>query len=285
MNDQMRIGKYPVWRYALVLAIVMIGLLLMAACGGGQEEESAKSSVKNDAYANWLTIEHGMFRLHISPTSRFASNSDILAEAYNRFLLEIAGILEVDIPRDTIDLFVYAPGPEALKIAGQPTPFHFGHEIHWGGLYPYGYQLTKYMLDKGGYPPGRFKVINEGIPHLLDYSGRNYHDITNRIVNSGVFVSLDLLGKNTIFDSLDYRIKQAESASLCGYLMFNYGVDRLFLIMQSEMDWQPTLERIVQLPFDEIETDWLRFARQESDSANARFEGLPGLKKEMIMDE
>jgi hypothetical protein len=108
--------------------------------------------------------------------------------------------------------------------------------------------------------------MNEGIPHLLDFSGINYHDKTNRLVNSGKFVGLADLGDNNRFDSLAFPVKRSESASLCGFIMYNYGNERLFMLWKSSVDWQRSIETIFQTPLDEFEKKWLDFARANTQT-------------------
>ncbi len=241
-------------------------LTLSIGCGGD------KSDIDSSSYAGWEHFEKGQLRFHISPKSRWLNDKEQLAEGYSRFIAELCNVLEMPVPPDTIDIYVYAPGMQIHEITGQDGPFHTENAIHWAGLTPYGYQLSKFLLMKKGIEPGQFKVINEGVPHLLDFSSINYHDKLNRINNSGMFVGIIQLGDNQKFDSLDYTIQRTESASLAGFIMYNYGVDRLFMLWKSSVDWRRSIETIFQLPIDEFENNWLQFAREFADDPEGTVE-------------
>jgi len=250
---------------AFLLALIFC-VFILVSCG------KDKPKIDPSGYDGWQDYSYGHFNFHFSPDSRWLKDKEELAEGYERFLKELCEVLEMPVPEDIIDLYVYTPGMEAYEITGRDIPFSTENEIHWGGRTPYGYQLAKFLLEKKGIGPGRFHVLNEGIPHVLDYSGINYYDKLNRINNSGMFIGVVELGNNAGFDSLDYHILRSESASLCGYIMYNYGIDRLFMLWKSSIGWQRSIETIFQLPVDEFEKSWLDFARSQTDSPDGTIE-------------
>lgn len=239
----------------------MIGIVVLSSCGKDEPGAEAEKS----RYADWVDYSYGNFIIHFSPTSKWLSNSSDLAQGYNRFMKEICAILEMPVPERKIELYVYSPGVDALEVSGRKIPFSTDTEIHWAGMYSYGYQLTKFLLLKKGIKPGEFNVLNEGVPHLLDFSGVNYHDKTNRLVNSERFTSVSELGNNQVFDSLPFPIRRSESASLTGYVMFNYGVNRLFMFWKSTSDWTTSIETIFQMPVADFEEKWKAFALKEAN--------------------
>lgn len=239
----------------------MIGIVVLSSCGKDEPGAEAEKS----RYADWVDYSYGNFIIHFSPTSKWLSNSSDLAQGYNRFMKEICAILEMPVPERKIELYVYSPGVDALEVSGRKIPFSTDTEIHWAGMYSYGYQLTKFLLSKKGIKPGEFNVLNEGVPHLLDFSGVNYHDKTNRLVNSERFTSVSELGNNQVFDSLPFPIRRSESASLTGYVMFNYGVNRLFMFWKSTSDWTTSIETIFQMPVADFEEKWKAFALKEAN--------------------
>ncbi len=252
----------------------IVGLILFASCGKDEPQ------IDPAMYKDWKLYSYGHFDIRYSPRSVWAGKIADLARGYERFLTEICAILEMPVPEGKINLYVYAPGTEGKDITGRNLPFSTADAIHWDMLYPYGYQLTKFLLAKKGIEPGQYKVMNEGVPHLLDYSGINYHDKTNRLVNSGKFVSLAEMGDNTRYDSLDFRIKRAEAASLSGFIMYNYGLERLFMLWKSSVGWQRSIETIFQTPIDEFEKRWLDFARNNTKYPDGTMDNdsVPDLK-------
>ena len=243
-------------------AIMAAMLTTVLSCGKGEPKFDPAN------YKDWSKYSVGHFTTYCDPKSVWASQLKELTQGYDRFLIEISAMLEMPVPEQHIDLYVYAPGPQNKEMTGRDLPFFTDSTIHWDGLYPYGYEITKFLLAKKGIEPGKFRVMNEGVPHLLDFSGFNYHDKANRLVNSGKFVGLAELGDNARFDSIAFSARRAESASLCGYIMYNYGLERLFMVWKSSVDWQRSIETIFQLPIDDFEKQWISFARANAiDSA------------------
>ena len=247
--------------FAVATLLGLMVLLTFSSCGGGGPK------VDPAKYRDWSKSQTARFNFYFSPTSTWKDTIKVadLTNGYERFLKEICAILEMPIPDGKIDMYIYASDRELKEMTGGDGQFSTENAIHWGGLYPYGYQLTKFLLEKKGIKPGQFRVMNEGVPNLLDYSGFNYHDKTNRLVNSKKLVPLAELGDNARFDSLGFTLRRAEAASFCGFIMYNYGLDRLFMLWQSSVDWKKSVETIFQMPLDEFEKAWLAFARNNTD--------------------
>jgi hypothetical protein len=265
--EKFNTGPKKTIRYSgsFLLALICC-VFVLVSCG------KDKPKIDPSSYDGWQNHSYGHFNFHFSPDSRWLKDKEELAEGYERFLKGLCEVLEMPIPDGMIDLYVYTPGMEAYEITGRDAPFSTENEIHWSGRTPYGYQLTKFLLGKKGIRPGRFNVLNEGVPHLLDFSGINYHDKLNRINNSGMFIGVLELGGNARFDSLDYHVLRSESASLCGYIVYNYGIDRLFMLWKSSIGWERSIETIFQLPVDEFENGWLDFARSQTENPDGTVE-------------
>jgi len=266
------------FRIGLVLLVAILGAALILSSCGKKEE-----AIDVSKYSAWKLYAYSHFNIHYDPRSSWSGKMADLARGYERFLNEICAILEMPVPQEKIELYIYVPGPSAEELAGRKLPFSTANSIHWDALYPYGYQLTKFLLAKKGIEPGDFQVLNEGIPHLLDFSGINYHDKTNRLVNSGKFIGLAELGDNRRFDSLAFPIKRSESASLCGFIMYNYGNERLFMLWKSSVDWQRSIETIFQTPLDEFEKKWLDFARANTETPEGTVDNDPVQDLRMII--
>jgi len=266
MNPNFKIGKAGRWEIiGLVIGLLAIGLIF-SSCG------EKKIETETPVYEGWSKYTYGHFVIHFSPTTRYAADKAGLARAFERFLTEICNILEMPVPEGEIGLYVYANGSEAKKLTGREAPFSDDSTIHWAGLHPYGYQLTKFLLHKKGIQPGQFTVLNEGIANLLDFSGFNYHDRTNRLYNSGRFVGLSVLGDNDAFDSLSGYASRSESASLTGFIMYTYGVDRLMMFHSSLTGWEEAIEALFHEDMDKLEQSWLDFARQQSNDPKGTVE-------------
>jgi hypothetical protein len=254
-------------RHAACLTVILvISLSVMISCG--KEESKTEDFV----YEGWSDYTYGHFQYHYSPGSRYANEMNNLATHYERFLKELCEMLSVPIPEEKIEFYIYMPGREAKDITGRDTPFSNDTEIHWSGKYPYGYELAKFLLRKKGIEPGKFHAISDGVPHVLDFSGINYHDKMNRLVNSNQNVGLLDLGNNEVYDTLMFAIKRTESASLAGFIMYNYGIDRLLMLWQSKTDWKESIETIFQLSVDVFEKGWLEFALAYADDPEGTVE-------------
>ncbi len=264
---------------------VLVAMFVLLSCGKKNEPKSEGTTAAppqtqavaetpapttgSSPYEGWERYTYGHFIGHFSPNSPFLARKSELVMAYDRFLAEICDILELPTPEGKIHLFVYSSPMEAEDITGQSPPFMNDSSIHWAVTSAYGYQLTKYVMAKNGIKPGRYDVVYEGIAHLLDFSGVNYHAATARLMDSGRFVSAVDLGDNRIFDTLNPFVKRAESASFVGFIMFEYGTDKVFAMNKSQEFWVDTIEALFQKPFNIFGKEWTMFARSHSvDSAD-----------------
>jgi hypothetical protein len=243
-----------------LLAFLLIG------CGGGDEK------IDSSTYKDWKTYSYGKFTFHYPPGSVWTNKLDGFAQGYNRFVDEICKVLEMPVPEETIDFYIYDSDEHAEELTGRKTPFMTENAIHWSVSTPYAYQLTKFLLHKKGVEPSDFTVLNEGIAYLLDFSSINYHDKTIRIFNSDSLVTLEALGENDVFDTLSMKFKRPESASLCGFITYNYGIQRFLMLWESSVGWQRSIETIFQLPLDEFQTKWIAFASSQADDPEGTIE-------------
>jgi hypothetical protein len=239
-------------------------LLFAASCGDDQPEVESVPQ-----YEGWTRYTYGHFIINFSPSTIYSTDKAKFARGYERYLTKLCEMLEMPVPDDKIHFYVYSQKKEALNITGRDTPFSNDTDIHWAGEYHYGYPLTKFLLNRQGISPGQFEVFNEGIAHLLDFSGKNYHDRVSELVDSGKFVGVAELGDNAVFDTLALDIKRPESASLIGFIMYNYGLDRLFMLNSSLAGWEVTIETLFHMKIDVFQQSWLDFAREHNTPDNA----------------
>ncbi len=236
---------------------VIILMLLSVSCSKDQPK------TVDDKYRGWSKYTYGHFIFYLSPSTSYAGNKPDLARGYERFLTEICAMLDMPVPEGKISLYVYANQQEAERITGRAAPFSIDSAIHWAGERRYGYQLTKFLLDRKGIKPGQFHVVYEGLANLLDFSSKNYHELTAALVVSGRFVDLSDLADNAVFDTLSPDIQRCESASLVGYLMYSYDLDRITRLSNSLGSWEESLEAVLGTKPAELEKNWLDFAREK----------------------
>jgi hypothetical protein len=282
LEMKQKIGHYAVPGIVIIALIALVSLFVLSSCGKKNEQkqtetteaqpqsqpQSQAQSPETSPYEDWQRYTYGHFVAYFSPNSPFITREHEVVTGFDEFLAEICDILELKEPEKKIYLFVYASPVEAEAITGQSTPFMDDSAIHWGVTSAYGYQLTKFVMAKNGITPGRYDVVYEGIAHLLDFSGINYHAATVRLMDSGQFVSLVDLGDNRIFDTLNAFVKRAESASFVGFVMFEYGTEKVFALNKSQEFWVETINAVFQTPINIFAKRWTNFARAHSvDSA------------------
>jgi hypothetical protein len=234
-----------------------------------QEQQQQQLSQESSPYADWERYTYGHFVGYFSPQSPFIDRKGQVVTAFDKFLAEICDILELPEPKEKIYLFVYATPMEAESITGRSTPFMDDSAIHWAVASAYGYQLTKFVLAKNEIKPGRYDVVYEGIANLLDFSGINYHAATAKLIDSGRFVSAVDLGDNRIFDTLSNYVKRAESASFVGFIMYEYGTDKVYALNKSQEFWVETVEAVFRTPINIFGKRWMNFARAHSVDTGA----------------
>ncbi len=265
-------GNQRRWKIAAGLVAVIavpVCLMVLISCGKEEAERREPRTWEENQYEDWSRYTYGHIAAYFSPQSPYAADKANLVAAYNQFVTEICSFLELPEPEGRIHLYVYAAWPEAESITGQRTPFMTDSAIHWGGMTSYGYQLAKFILARNDVRSGQFRVGVEGIAHLLDFSGVNYHRETAALAGTDKFVPLAGLGNDAVFDTIQYNVKQAESASLAGFVMYNYGPERLLMLARSQEGWKQTVESLFQMKLDEFEQTWLDFAKAHSTDSTA----------------
>lgn len=251
----------------LVFIIVSFLSITLMSCGKGDDDKvQRQAQPPTENYQGWDRYSNGQFTLAIAPASPFLADGDWLAEAYNDFLTQICSLLELPVPEGDVHLYIYESPQEMEALTGKGASFMTDSTIHWDGRSPYGYQLAKFILAKNDIRPGRFQVVYEGIANLLDFSGVNYHLETANLSRTDFYVSLDNLGEDSVFNAMAEPMKRAESASLAGFIMYNYGTDRLLALAQSREGWKETMEALFQMDLADFERSWLEFAQEHGEN-------------------
>ncbi len=249
----------------ILLGALVLSLGMLLSCGKAKEEEQQQTQ-RDTRYDNWERYTYGQFIVRFSPASPFLADKARLVQAFNNFLSEICSLLELPPPEQKIYLFAYAAPQDMETVAGRSDPFMNDTAIHWNGLTPYGYQLTKFVLEKNNIRPGNFQVAYEGIANLLDFSGVNYHRELTNMAGTDFYIPLRELGNDGIFSNMPVPIQRMESASLAGFIMYNYGSERLLTLAQSREGWETTIESLFQMDLEALEQDWLEFARAHGEN-------------------
>jgi len=254
------------------LPLLILCLMVLVSCGDRETEKKESENI----YEGWVDYTYKHFDIKLSPASRFNANKAELARKYELILEKICEMLEMPVPEGEINLYIFANSAEGRNMLGREIPFSDDTAIYWDGIVPYGYQLTKYLLDKKGLPESRFEVIREGLAHLLDFSGLNYHYRLNQLLVDGEYAALSRLGNNEVFDSLAFNQRRFESASLVAYIMYEYGLDHIFRLNASLAEWPEAIETIFNTEIDKFEDDWLDFAREHSGEPEQNRAGNKG---------
>jgi hypothetical protein len=63
---------------------------------------------------------------------------------------------------------------------------------------------------------------------------------------------------------MELSVRRAESASLMGFIMYEYGLENLFRLNNSFEPWPTAIETVFGVSPDDLEIKWLMFAQKES---------------------
>jgi hypothetical protein len=250
-RENMSKGKF----WFLILATAMALIAVFSGCAKKKTAEIPK-------YQGWLSYSYKHFVFHYPADSFWGKKMNEFSDAYERFLTEDCDFLAMEIPRDTINFYIHNSPEEGQKLTGHIMPFHTANEVHWDRRTPFGLELARYLIDKMDIRMTDFRVLRDGLPVLLDYSGNDYHHNTYALVESKQFIPLDSLINNESYGRADSVNREWEAASLVAFITYNFGINRLKMLWQSTATFEKSIKELFGVDLKKFEQGWLIFAKK-----------------------
>lgn len=251
-----------------VYAIFAAMFLLLSACSEKKPEtaqpekpavlQAADSSGIRPANFVWGVQKHRMIDFYFQPTDSLR----IFAPELLKKALEIyqfcCEVMLWSTP-EPVEFYCYQDMPTMTMYTSREEPFVLGNRIYYGYGPPFGRQFAEFVMSKLPGGPSRFAFLQEGIPILLDYTGRNYHHATNNFIGEGLIHSVSELTTNDEYLQLKENMREIEAASLAGYIMWEWGYEKFMQIYHSEKEFPEALKEATGVDVAQLQKQWLLF--------------------------
>ncbi len=163
---------------------------------------------------------------------------------------------------DTINVVFYSGFGQGRELSGKHWPFVENGIIHFWRPSYVGVTLTDFMAQRWSSTWPSRDIFHHGLRTLLDFSGRNYHERTIRLMDSNLFVPLAELAISPKFVSDSERVYSAEAASFVAYLLAAHGSAKFKTIYEAPGPFDSIVSENLGVGVDSLETGWLEFVRR-----------------------
>lgn len=266
------------------LGLLLVGVLMALSCSK-KEERPGASQLKppdpttgiREADFTWGKEIGTNVTFYYQPTDSLKKIATLLK---NRVVLVYHNIdtMLCFHQLEPIEYYCY-DSPEALKrYTGRDDAFFLDNRFYYGFGPAFGSEIAKYLIDKLPGGPSRFAFIREGLPLLLDHSGRNYHHATNNFIQEKTLLGVQLLTDDTAFEKEQGMQKSVEAASLCAYIMYQYGYEKFMQLYHSQNDFPTALKQVLGIDAKTLATDWEAFLPEHTNEKEQEREAEAAVK-------
>lgn len=239
-----------------VIAMLAIGTLWVWAAGCGSDGIDTSRLEKN-----WESYPAGHFVYYYPPNSPRLGQMANFAETGGEISSHVCRVLQIE-PDQPVDFFVFNSDAQSDSLIGRPAGFFEDGRIFMRiGQHPGGYiaRAMCYFIDKKA---RSFDVLKDGMYQLYAQPSVNVHDATFGYERKSRYIPLGDLADITF--AKDPAVYHAEAASLCAFLLANYGPDRFKMLWSSTLPFGESIEKIYAIDLDAFEEAWRQYYRRES---------------------
>lgn len=166
---------------------------------------------------------------------------------------------------EPIEFYCYE-SPEALKkYTGRDSAFFLGNKFYYGFGPIFGQEIANFVISKLPSGPSQFAFIRDGLPFFLDHSGRNYHHATNNFLRDKMLLGVPFLTDDAAFEKEKGLQKSVEAASLCAYIMYEYGYEKFMQLYAAKTDIATAVKQVLGIDLKKLETDWEAFLPEHTN--------------------
>lgn len=266
-------------RTLLALIVSLFALIFAASCSdkkvGETKQEAPEQLAAPDSLGIraadfiWGVQKHPMVAFYFQPTDSLRQFApDLLKKALEIYEFNCQ-MLMWKAP-EPVDFYCYSSPAELERYTSRREAFSVGNKIYYGFGPPYGRPFTEFVMSKLPEGPSRYMFFREGIPTLLDYSGRNYHHTANDFLVQGTIDPVEVLTTEAKFLELRPGMRAIESASLAGFIMWQWGAPKFMELYHSEDDFPDALEKVLGLNVGQLEDEWHKFLPEHTDEKEAQ---------------
>ncbi|MFQ5453714.1 MAG: hypothetical protein ACE5D6_05960, partial [Candidatus Zixiibacteriota bacterium] len=213
-------------------------------------------------YQHWLTYTYKNINIHYPPKHPLEDNIKDLPPKYITSIKQNCRLLNIDVPKETLDIYFYSGLGQGQEMTGQQYPYAEKNTIHfWLPAY-YGTTIMKYLIPKWQKDEPQFQFLKHGLLALLDNAGKNYHITTLDYVNNGKIIPLSQLVVDTSINCERERYQSAFAASFVDFILFYYSIEALNLLYTSQLNFETTVKRVFNISVDSLQNLWLNTVKE-----------------------
>ena len=222
----------------------------------------------------WGMENHPLIKFHYQPTDTLQFYAaDLLKKALEIYEFDCQ-VLNWKTP-EPLEFYCYEDIATLTRYTTSEEPFVLGNRIYYGYGPSFGRPFAEFVIANIPGGPTQFDFMKDGLPFLLDYSGRNYHHATNNFLVDGSIDPVASLVSNNEYQSLRETPRQIEAASLIAYLMWEYGNEKFMQIYLSKKSFTEALKEATGLTVDQLESQWHLFLPEHTVEKEEARQGTP----------
>jgi hypothetical protein len=253
------------------LGLLIVGVIMILSCSK-KEEQSGASQLKPPDPTTGIREADFVWSKEVGPDVTFYyqptdSLKKIAALLKNR-VVTVYHTIDTMLcfhQLEPIEYYCYN-NPEALKqYTGRDEAFSLGNRFYYGFGPAFGGEIADYLIGKLPGGPSRFAFVREGLPLLLDFSGRNYHHATNNFLQDKTLLGVQFLIDDKAFDNQQGMQKSVEAASLCAYIMYEYGYAKFMQLYHNQSDFPAALKEVLGIDTNKLAKDWEAFLPEHTN--------------------
>ncbi|TFH65020.1 MAG: hypothetical protein E4G91_03940 [Candidatus Zixiibacteriota bacterium] len=253
------------------LGLLLLGMIMVLSCSK-KEERSGASQLKppdpttgiREADFVWSKEVGPDVTFYYQPTDSLKKIATLLKNRVVTVYHSIDTMLCFH-QLEPIEYYCY-DSPEALKqYTGRDGAFSLGNRFYYGFGPVFGGEIAEYLIGKLPGGPTRFAFIRDGLPLLLDHSGRNYHHATNNFLQEKSLLGVQLLIDDKAFEKEQGMQKSVEAASLCAYIMYQYGYEKFMQLYHNQNDFPTALKQVLGIDTKTLAKDWETFLPEHTN--------------------
>lgn len=265
----------------LSLMMLLTIVVLSAACSEKKPEtakpepvvqlQAADSTGIRPANFVWGVEKHRMVNFYFQP-------NDSLRATAPSLLKKSLEIYEFDcqalqwLTPEPVEFYCYEDVRSLNMHTSRNEPFFIGNKIYYGYGPPFGRVFAEFVVSRLPGGESEFAFIREGIPMLLDYSGRNYHQATYNFIADGSLDPVSTLTNNEEYLKLREAMRVIEASSLVAYMMWEWGSEKFMQVYHSDKDFDAALKEVMGIDTAQLEKQWLAFLPEHTDEKEAERE-------------
>lgn len=240
----------------LLLLFIITSLLI--SCSLDKEDPN----LPDDRYESWLTYTYNDIKIYYSEGHPLEGEINDMVKIYNSIQEQSSRFLRIDVPQDTLRIFFYTGYGQGTEMTGKEYPFGTNEAVHFWIPSYYGPSFIQYLLPKWQAKEPKYKFLKHGLISMLDFSGKNWHYVTDSLVKTAKFIPLEELAYDTTVNSNTERKQSAEGSSFIDFVVYNYGFDKFEQLYLTEKPFDQAIEELYTMSVDSIQTLWLQMANK-----------------------